>query len=306
MAKKTKLIPTQNEGNLEELSQSNDTELMDLAQLSLDFDAPKQEPSTSSEYFDKFSPFIVYVDESGTANFDKPGNRSSFPVFVLAFCVFYKHVYTTQLVPEIQSLKFNFFGHDLVILHEKEIRKNEPPFRFSSRELDRNFLSRLSSIMDETKFILISTVIKKNEISREQENLYHLALQPCLINLYKLMIEKNCHHQITYIVVEARGEKEDRDLELEFRRICDGQNPLRIKLPFEILIKSKATNSTGLQFADLCARPIGRHIIDNIEGRKNVNRAFESLKHKFLCNGGRELCGVEASYKDIGLVVIPS
>ena len=41
------------------------------------------------------------------------------PVFVLAFCIFYKNVYCSQLVPEIQSLKFKFFGHDLVILHEK-------------------------------------------------------------------------------------------------------------------------------------------------------------------------------------------
>ncbi|EGZ51007.1 DUF3800 domain-containing protein [Neisseria wadsworthii] len=99
--------------------------------------------------------------------------------------------------------------------------------------------------------------------------------------------------------------KEDKDLELEFRRICDGNNSLKTTLPFEILIKKKETNATGLQFADLCARPIGRHILDQSKLHYRGNRAFESLKLKFFTRTGRDFLGNEAEYLNHGLTVIP-
>lgn len=98
---------------------------------------------------------------------------------------------------------------------------------------------------------------------------------------------------------EARGENEDTNLELEFRRICDGDNAFKIPLPFEILIKSKQTNSTGLQFADLVARPIGRHLID---GKRKNNRAFNVLEKKFFCQDRKRL-GEE--YLGYGLATFP-
>ncbi|WP_373796808.1 DUF3800 domain-containing protein [Neisseria dentiae] len=274
----------------------------ELGQLSLNLD---NSVGDDVAQLPEFSPFIVYVDESGTANFDKPGSSSDFPIFVLAFCVFYKHVYISRLVPEIQAMKFEFFGHDLVIFHEKEIRKKEGPFKFKSREVEENFMLRLHKIMQETNFIVIATTIKKKELPRAGDNLYHKALEPCLINLYKLMIEKNCHNQKTFVVIESRGAKEDKDLELEFRRICDGNNSIKKILPFEVLIKKKETNATGLQFADLCARPIGRHILDGEKPNYRGNRAFETLKSKFLTRAGRDLLGQEAEYLGYGLTIIP-
>lgn len=39
--------------------------------------------------------------------------------------VFYKSHYLNVVVPKVQQLKFDYFGHDLVILHEHEIRKEK-------------------------------------------------------------------------------------------------------------------------------------------------------------------------------------
>jgi hypothetical protein len=76
------------------------------------------------------------------------------------------------------------------------------------------------------------------------------------------------------VVVECRGKKEDSELELEFRRICDGANRMGKPLPFDIIFADKKTNSAGLQLADLVARPIGLSIL-----RPNQsNRAFVSGK----------------------------
>jgi len=73
-----------------------------------------------------FSDVIVYVDESGNHGLDS--SESVFPVFVLAFCVFRKSDYINQTVPAMQSFKFRHFGHDGVVLHEREIRKKLGPF----------------------------------------------------------------------------------------------------------------------------------------------------------------------------------
>jgi hypothetical protein len=64
----------------------------------------------------------------------------------------------------------------------------------------------------------------------------------------------------------SRGAKEDKELELEFRRICDGANFFRKPLPFDIIIVDKKTNSEGLQLADLTARPIGLSVLRGVKG----------------------------------------
>jgi hypothetical protein len=80
----------------------------------------------------RFSNFVVYVDESGDhgmQNLDP-----NYPLFVLAFCIFYKGHYSEKVVPALHKLKFNEFGHDLVVLHEHEIRKETGPFKFQNRQ----------------------------------------------------------------------------------------------------------------------------------------------------------------------------
>lgn len=95
--------------------------------------------------------------------------------------------------------------------------------------------------------------------------------------------------------MESRGRNEDRELELEFLRICDGQNKFKKSLPFQVKIVPKQINSVGLQVADLVARPIGRHILDS----NQPNRAFEILKKKFYCEGGRKILGENFDQKGL-------
>ncbi len=53
-----------------------------------------------------------------------------------------------------------------------------------------------------------------------------------------------------HVMVEKRGKREDADLELEFRRVCDGGNYKAEQLPFEVAFVDKKSNSAGLQIAD--------------------------------------------------------
>lgn len=146
----------------------------------------------------KFSNFIVYVDESGDHSMQTLD--SQYPVFVLAFCVFYKGHYSEKVVPALQKFKFNHFGHDLVVLHEHEIRKEKGNYRFQNKNHKNQFLDGLTSIIDASNFILISAVIDKRQLRERlgvESNPYHVALGFCLETLYELMQEKNQQNSLT-------------------------------------------------------------------------------------------------------------
>jgi len=250
----------------------------------------------------KFSDYVVYVDESGDHSLARID--ADYPVFVLALCVFHKRHYAEKIIPAVEKLKFNYFGHDSVVLHENEIRKQKGEFAFLSHLPTRiEFMERLTSIMEASNFILIACVVDKTRLSRSEgatSNPYHIALGVCLEALREFLTEKGQDQVQTHMVVECRGKKEDAELELEFRRICDGENAGNRHLPFDIVFADKKTNLTGLQLADLVARPVGLNYIRPAQ----ANQAFELLKKKFFCDGGR--AGVGSGFQNVGLKIYPA
>jgi len=248
-----------------------------------------------------YSKYIVYVDESGDHGLRNIDNN--YPVFVLAFCIFHKRHYSEMVVPSVEKFKFNHFGHDQVVLHEREIRKEKGAFNFFKNKKEKqDFMFELSEIIEKSNFILVSCTIDKKRLVKNAEfenNPYHTALAICMEALHEFLTEKGQETKKTHVVVECRGPKEDGELELEFRRVCDGQNRFGIQMPFEVLFKDKKAMSTGLQLADLVARPIGLKTIRP----QQVNRAFEVLENKFYCKGGREELG--DNYEGIGMNFYP-
>ena len=229
-----------------------------------------------------FSDYIIYVDESGDHGLTSID--PAYPIFVLAFCIFHKQNYAEHVIPALQKFKFKHFGHDMVVLHEREIRKDKGIFNFlNTRAKKDNFLAELCEIVQEAPFTLIASVIKKDALNHQYVhpgNPYHLAVAFCLERAYKLVKGKRQTDKITHVVFEKRGSREDNDLELEFRRVCDGANRFGIHLPFDIVFASKKINSGGLQFADLVARPVGLSVLRPDQD----NRAFNVLKEKFYCD----------------------
>lgn len=232
---------------------------------------------------EKYSDYIIYVDESGDHSLTSIDE--AYPVFVLAFCIFHKNSYSESLVRKLKHFKFKYFGHDMVILHENEIRKDKGDFKsLKPKEKRDAFMEELTTIIDEEDFTVVATVIKKDELVGryiKADNPYGLALRFCMERSYKYLFSKHQHKKITHIVVEKRGHKEDTELELEFRRICDGSNFDKVHFPFEIIMAHKQSNSAGLQLADLIARPIGiKHLRHD-----QPNRSYDVIETKFYKNG---------------------
>lgn len=237
----------------------------------------------------RFSDYIVYVDESGDHGLKTID--PNYPIFVLAFCIFKKADYSQQIVPALQAFKFTHFGHDQVILHETDIRRDRGDFScLKTKELKSNFLSELTQIIEISPFTLITTVIKKEEHRKrynEPSNPYHIALGFGLERVFNFLHIQQAEQNTTHIVVEKRGKLEDDELELEFRRICSGSNYHRHPYPFELIFADKRSNSSGLQFADLIARPVGLSILK--PGQQN--RAFDVLRPKFYSNSHGNING---------------
>ena len=140
-------------------------------------------------------------------------------------------------------------------------------------------MTRLSEIIDETALNLYAVIIDKVAHKARYANPvhpYHLAMQFGLERISRHMNKIGQGDRELHFVFEARGSKEDADLELAFRRVCDGANWNGDRYPFQICIADKRTNSVGLQIADLTARPIGLSVLRPDQ----ANRAYEVLTKK--------------------------
>ena len=100
--------------------------------------------------------------------------------------------------------------------------------------------------------------------------------------LHVMLSREGQHGRTAHVIFESRGRKEDRELELEFRRIAandGGAGPGRQDFglfDFQPVFVPKAANSAGLQLADLTARPIAlSHLRPD-----QPNRAFEIVRPK--------------------------
>ncbi len=240
-----------------------------------------------------YSDYIVYVDESGDhglSNIDK-----DYPIFVLVFCIFKKLDYI-KIINSVLDVKFEYFGHDMVVLHESDIRRRKGFFKTLSKIQQDNLNKSLANLIEKNDFTIVSSVIKKQDLKdkyTQANNPYHVAMGFCLERLYQFLEENNSQDKIINVVFESRGKNEDKELELEFRRWCDGDNYFNKSINFDIKLVSKKTNSTGLQIADLIARPIGMSILRP----EQPNQAFDIIKSKFRTYKGY--------YKRAGLKVFP-
>ena len=206
--------------------------------------------------------YIIYADESGDhglASIDP-----EYPVFALTFCMIRKSDYADTVVPAIQRFKFDFWGHDAVVLHEHEIRKSKGDFAIlmADQELRIRFYQRLNELIAGAPIALFASVIDKLHLKKKYStprNPYRIALLFCIEQLHSNLLQKNQDGKKVHIIFESRGKKEDRELEMEFHRIRNNferredLEPDCQRILFDIRFISKKANSTGLQLADLMA-----------------------------------------------------
>jgi hypothetical protein len=225
-----------------------------------------------------FGDYLVFVDESGDHELGKIDPQ--YPVFVLLFVIMSKRDYVETVCRDMQRFKLTFWGHDEVVLHEHEIRKPKGDFLILFQQTVRErFVAELTKQISALPATLVAVLIDKPRFVGRYHNPvspYDYALETGLERVYRHLESLGQSTRQTPVIVEARGRKEDNNLELAFRRVRDGSNFLSRPLPFQIVMVPKSANSAGLQLADLMARPVGLHHLR--PGQEN--RAFDLIQPK--------------------------
>lgn len=232
-----------------------------------------------------FSDYIVFADESGDHGLVSIDPQ--FPVFALIFCVFEKSRYANEIEPAFRQLKFKWFGHDAAVLHEREIRKQTPPFDFLRRDVATReaFMADVSAIMEAAPFHAYASVIDKTKLREryaDPHNPYDLAMLFCMEKLSNRLVADGQRGKLTHVLFEGRGRVEDAQLELEFRRITSHQRRWGWRevdferTPLEPIFVPKAANLAGHQFSDLIVRPLALQTVKPDQ----PNRAAEIVANR--------------------------
>lgn len=164
-------------------------------------------------------PLVVYLDEVG--NHTLEAEDKDFPVFAAVLLICDAECYVQQVVPTANQLKFDFFGHEGVILHSRDIRKAQGEFGFLTDPAKRQaFYEALNRLMGTCDYKLIAAAIRKDRLKARYvypSDPYDLAFTFALERLLP-MLEAVKQTEVQ-IIAEKRGKREDRELFTSFQRI---------------------------------------------------------------------------------------
>ncbi|MFM2024641.1 MAG: hypothetical protein RLZZ56_654 [Actinomycetota bacterium] len=216
------------------------------------------------------SKFIVYVDESG--NQSTKSVEPEYPIFVLAMCVFDIELYINQVVPAFQKLKFKWLGHDMTIFHSSDIRRMHGEFAFLKDENQyRQFHEELAECIGAANFEIVHSLIDRRTVALELhvDEVYGSASAQALEKLSRLLEGQREDPKDSCIVFESRGFRQDQKL---LSQIKD------LGWSGKVRFASKLSVSTGLQIADLVARPIGLSYLSP----DSPTKAFTVIENKIF------------------------
>ena len=233
------------------------------------------------------------MDESGDHSLKSVD--SSFPVFVLVGLLIEDGEYA-RICNEIDAFKKKYFNTTEVILHNRDIRKCNGPFKILfDLNVKQKFYNDLEAILSTANYKIVASAINKEKhierYGKLADDPYEIALT---FVLERILFETDSNHDQTSlkVMIEGRGDKEDASLAKRYNEILyrgSGQvTSERLRRTYEegLIVRKKRDNDCGLQLADLCAYPIARHIMNNSE----PNPAFDVIKPK-IQSGARGYIG---------------
>ncbi len=204
---------------------------------------------------------LIYIDESGDHGADN--RNGDYPVFVLVACSFESSDYVRHFLPSMIEFKLRHWGHELAVLHEREIRRPQGEFSFLLNASKRGaFLQELSELVRLSHAHVHAVAWDKRDPARR------FSYGACLSHLLEELTFGEASEPPPSVILESRGRHED---DRTVKAICD----LSLERFGAIRFVDKKANVAGLQLADLCARPIGMRILRP----DSINRAYaESVR----------------------------
>lgn len=235
--------------------------------------------------------YYLYIDECGDHQLEK--FNPNFPIFTL--CGFLVPGEKLEaLESAVRSFKREFFNDENVILHSRDIRKQEKVFSILQHPDIRNqFYAGINKILEPSGIYVIvcCSILKEPFVEKfsRGEDVYGLSLK-YLIERAIFCMDDSVTDGTLDVFIERRGVKQDRSLLNYYNRLRAlgtkwvSAERLGSRLG-RFIFKYKKDNIVGLQLADLIAYPITRHVLDP----KSTNPAFEIIRDKIYAYKGAVL-----------------
>ncbi|HPD99376.1 MAG TPA: DUF3800 domain-containing protein, partial [Candidatus Saccharibacteria bacterium] len=160
------------------------------------------------------------MDESGDHSLSKI--NEDFPIFVLSGLLFEESSYL-KISKAVDSFKVKYFNTKSVILHSRDIRKCDGPFKILfDLDLKMRFYKDLDDILKTADFKIISSAIIKNKhiakYGKLADDPYEISLTFVLERtLFEADDSKNPNS--IDVIIEGRGSKEDIQLASRYNEL---------------------------------------------------------------------------------------
>jgi hypothetical protein len=204
------------------------------------------------------------------------------------------------LDPQWRGWKATNLGSGDASIHEPDVRKREGPF---AGQRGAAVVNSLADFLKGAEFDVVACAINRVEYRKVAfpdpldatlpDHMYLFAMD-VLFERIAMVLDKMFAGGRAEVIVESRGPREDALLQYEFARLhLDGTSYIgdaffRSRLRPGITFLGKTQNCTGLQLADLVARPISEKVADPIvtperwsEVRTKLSQGKET-KHSIL------------------------
>ena len=239
----------------------------------------------------------MFLDESGDHRLDKID--SSYPMFVLAGCIFDFEYYNQEAEAKVDALKIKYFNRKDIILRSYDIRKQKGDFSaLVDRKLREAFYQELNELITGLDVTVIAAAINKNKHKAQYyspDNPYNLCLQFILERSIMYLGRSN---QKMIFRIESRETHNDQKLAEVYEGFKSKDHKLfkieemQSKLA-DLSFNQKTQNIAGMQIADLVAYPIGKWVLDSAK----ENKPFQIIERKFHSKNGK--------YMNYGLKIFP-
>lgn len=242
---------------------------------------------------------VMFLDESGDHSLEKIDQ--SYPMFVLAGCIFDFDDYFNVAEPAVDKLKQDWFGRKNVILRSYDIRKQKGDFAFLVDKAKREkFYAALAKLLKQLKFTIIAAAIAKDKFKSrypEPNNPYYLCFQ-FILERSAMYLGKTREKMM--FKIESRETHNDQKLAKIWENFLNSNSRFLTKTEIQtklidLSFNQKMQNIAGMQLADLVAYPIGRWALDKTKD----NPAFVLIEPKLHTKPGIK------TYLNYGLKIFP-
>ena len=248
----------------------------------------------------------IFVDECGSHSLT---SKDGFDAFVLAAIIVPDKHYP-QLDTEWKHWKTDNLGSPNKVIHEPNVRRGTGPFYFNKDTTKRaSVVQSLQKLLAGIEFLAVTCVVNRVDYMAQVGlqgldkslpiHLYLMTLD-FLMERLVIVLEKQCGSARARVIAEARGPLEDALLQYEYVRLhIDGTSYIsaswfRQQLVPAIEFRTKKENCSGLQIADLLARPCGEKVLDP----SKTPERWPAFRKK-LCPGQ------ETAHSILGLKIVP-